>query len=378
MKKQLIKSQSGTITTDILKAILMICVIVGHSLLSSLPSMSLNERIIFTFFGKVLSPCVFIFFFLAGYSQGLRRNRYTKKVTLSRVKSLLIPYFVWASIAWLFYFFLGGTFTQTHNLWDYIKDLPFYLNYIISIATFTGSWQYYFLIILIVSLFILQLFKKKDLLKLKFWKNFAFIVQFSIMMVISIVFWFWDNEKISSSIFGAVTYMNLFAWLYPILWGYYIAASKEKLPWEEVTISDFIIYFVLFFFCSLEMVLLGLKMNSYMIIDQFSALTMLLAIYSVKVFGFLSMKLEKFLIERKRKITLRFLLLYGRFSIIVFLIHLPYQWFFLQGLQIIFNNKISASIGFIIMSFFSLFFCYWIIILVKNLPKKLRKLFLGV
>jgi hypothetical protein len=126
------------------------------------------------------------------------------------------------------------------------------------------------------------------------------------------------------------------------------------------------------------MVLLGLKMNSYMIIDQFSALTMLLAIYSVKVFGFLSMKLEKFLIERKRKITLRFLLLYGRFSIIVFLIHLPYQWFFLQGLQIIFNNKISASIGFIIMSFFSLFFCYWIIILVKNLPKKLRKLFLGV
>jgi len=367
-----------TMTLDILKGILIIFVIVGHSLLSTLLFMGLGERIVFSFFGKVLSPCVFIFFYLAGYSQGLRRNRYTKKVTLSRVKTLLVPYVVWASIAWVFYYILGGDYTLPHNLWPYLKDLPFLLNYFISIITFTGSWQYYFLIILIVSLFILQLFKKKNIQKLKYWKNTAFLIQFSLMIVISFVFWFWDNEKISSSIFGAFTYMNLFAWLYPILWGYYIAAAGEKQPWEDITVSDFIIYFILFFFCSLEMVLLGLKMNSYMIIDQFSALTMLLAIYSVKVFGFISIKLELFLKKRKAESTLRFFLLFGRFSIIVFLIHLPYQWFFYIGIQKLINIKIPASIGFFLMSIFSLFFSYCIIILVKNLPKRVRKFFLGV
>ena len=74
---------------DVMKGFLISAVIMGHSFIIVTPYLSsFIEKLSFSVFCKLLSPCVFCFFYFFGYGQGLKRKRGNTKRLMKRVSSV--------------------------------------------------------------------------------------------------------------------------------------------------------------------------------------------------------------------------------------------------------------------------------------------------
>jgi len=336
----------------------------------------MGEKVVFSIVCKILSPCVFCFFYLFGYGQGLKRVRNKRKRVVKRVSSLLLAYFIWASLAWLLFYILGTDFNLINNTKGILIDSPFPLGYLTVIGTFSGSWQYYFIFIFIVSMFFLYFFRNASLKALKVYLYIFSILQILFFLIITIYLWKAPVDLNNLTRLGIIIYANPIAWVLPLFWGYYRAASKQDIVSSRKSPWFFLLLAIVYIASVGEIYYLGERWGMYFIMDQFTLLTLvnsilMIYLYDVLIRGFIKKsKNESLLLS----ITSRM----GRYSIIPFFVHLPYQWFLYILFESITNLNLNPLPAFVVISILGLSLSYFSINLIDKLPIKIKKILMGI
>ncbi|HPN29122.1 MAG TPA: hypothetical protein PLU68_09305, partial [Thermotogota bacterium] len=135
---------------EIAKGISIFSVIAGHSLAAVINDMPVLEQLLFSYLGKSMVPAVFCLIYLFGYGQGLKRKRVTTRMNLERIVDMVKPYLFWATLSLLIYTVSDSRVTYPYTGREIFGYEITPLSFVLSILTFSGSWQYYFLFILIL------------------------------------------------------------------------------------------------------------------------------------------------------------------------------------------------------------------------------------
>jgi hypothetical protein len=375
---------------EIAKGICILMVVVGHSLAAVVNFMSENEQLFFTFIGKAVVPAVFCLIYLFGYGQGLKRKRVTRRLNVERVLDMLIPYFFWAALAMVVYFLSEERMNYPFTGREIFGKEVTPLSGLLGVITFTGSWQYYFLFILIFFQLFSGILKKTNPLNHPQILKYSFFVELSIITALTLIIWFSSPERLNLLIIGLFIYPNPILWFFPFFWGYARATQKKEVfPCFRKT--GFYMFLVLLLLSGIEAIAFVRKWHTYFIIDQFSVFTLVMSIFALSNLGVISHRIESLWLNQKKRpvkkenkvfqYTLnscyRYLTLYGRFSYVLFLTHLPFQWFLLIWFEKIIGFQVSYVAEFFLMAIFGILFCFGIIKLSGILPKKIRRLAIG-
>ncbi|AAD36263.1 hypothetical protein TM_1188 [Thermotoga maritima MSB8] len=332
-----------------LRGLLILFVLTGHAIVGVYRDLTFLVPLL-----RFVSPSVFVFVYLFGYSQGRVKKNPLK--ILQKASSFFHFYLFWASLSFLAYVLLDGEYT---NVWVtkrvFSVDDSILKKYLITIFSFTGSWQYYFvlvvMILLLISIFI------KDPRKILPFSFAGAVVNSSFVS-----FWFLTKNRLLPPIEGAlITYLNPVHWLFPFLMGYKDAVERKK---REPRKLSLFLYVFLFAIGSLEYWNAYGKFHTLLGVDQFSLTGVLLGIYSIEVFTWLA-----------EKVNLPFLKRMGRYSFLLFMIHMPFQWMFYVFLDSFVDLPEWCWV--IIMVMFSLIFMEILLKLSRILPKPVRKIVIG-
>ncbi|MFW6262528.1 MAG: acyltransferase family protein [Thermotogota bacterium] len=363
--------------SDVMKGFLISAVIIGHSLLIVTPYLSsTGENLFFSFLCKVLSPCVFCFFYFFGYGQGLKRKRNNSKRLMKRVSSIFFTYCIWASFAWVSFQFLGSEFNMINNAKGILLGKPFTIQFLSVLFTFTGSWQYYFIFIFIVSMFLLYFFKHSSLKALKVYLAIFSTLQVSFFLIITVYLYKAPVNQDDLRRLGIMVYANPIAWSIPLFWGYYRAAARKQ---AVGTIRFRWFYFILpivYLLAVSETYILGRKWNGYYLLDQFTLLTLLNSVLMLFFYDFIIKKVITKL--NKDSLVIVFASNMGRYSIIPFFVHLPYQWYLFVLLTQLTHLQLNPLPAFIVISTIGLCMSYYSIKLIDLLPVKIKRLLMGI
>ncbi|HOO32833.1 MAG TPA: hypothetical protein PK466_08055 [Thermotogota bacterium] len=364
--------------TNVFKGLMITFVVVGHAILLVLPEITNStEKYVYMLLGKLLIPSVFAFFCFFGYSQGLSRKKMTKDKMKKRVKSTFFSYVIWASIAWIVFSLLGPGYNSVNNSFHYTKGMFFPINYFGSVMSFAVSWQYYFICIFIFGIFFLYFFRNTPLEKLKRYLYIFLGIQAAFYTFISLFLWMASPSERSIRILGICTYINPGSWILPLFWGYYRGAEKKDIFGGLKPVVLIPMAVVFFFLSSTEMFFLSGKWNAYCVMDHFTLLTLINSIFMM----FIYKKFVEWMISI-RAIWFRNLLdglsTMGMFSIIPFYVHMPYQWFVFYFIKSTFFPQINTLLSFILLSIIGLMISYLSIVGIRLLPKKQKKVLLGI
>lgn len=362
---------------DVMKGFLISCVIIGHSFLIVAGYMtSVQEKLFFSILSKILSPCVFCFFYFYGYGQGLKRVRSSSKKLKQRARSLFVSYCIWSSFAWFSFQLLGEEYNIINNAKGIFIDKPFTLRYLSFLFSFSGSWQYYFIFIFIVSMFFLYLFKNLSLKTLKVYLILFSILQGSFFIMISIYLWVGSGNPDNLKRLGLFIYANPIVWSIPLFWGYYRAASKKSAVAKIKSHWFYLLFSVVYTLTVIEIYVLGDKWNGYYLLDQFTFFTLINSVLMIHIYDIFIRRL----VTRVDRDTflIRFTGTMGRYSIIPFFVHLPYQWFLYVLLTQLTHLDLNPIPAFFVLSAIGLFLSYYAIKLIELLPVKFKRLLMGI
>ncbi|KHC91518.1 hypothetical protein Mc24_05640 [Thermotoga sp. Mc24] len=332
-----------------LRGLLILFVLTGHAIVGVYRDLTFLVPLL-----RFVSPSVFVFVYLFGYSQG--RVKKNPLRIIRKASTFFHFYLFWASLSFLVYMLLNGKYT---NVWVtkrvFSVDDSILKKYLITIFSFTGSWQYYFvlvvMILLLISIFI------KDPRKI-------LPVSFAGVVVNSsfVSFWFLTKDRLLPPIEGAlITYLNPVHWLFPFLIGYKDAAERKKRKPRKLFLFLYVFFFVI---GSLEYWNAYGKFHTLLGIDQFSLTGVFLGIYSIEVLTWLA-----------EKVNLPFLKRMGRYSFLLFMIHMPFQWMFYVFLDSFVDLPKWCWVTIMVM--FSLMFMEILLKLARILPKPVRKIVIG-
>jgi len=362
---------------DVMKGFLISCVIIGHSFLIVAGYMtSIEEKLFFSIVSKLLSPCVFCFFYFYGYGQGLKRVRSTSKKLKQRARSLFVTYCFWSSFAWLSFQLLGVEYNFVNNAKSFFLDKPFTFRYMSFLISFSGSWQYYFIFIFIVAMFFLYSFKKMPLKDLKVYLTLFSSLQIIFFLLISVFLWKAPSNPEILMRLGVFIYGNPVVWVIPLFWGYYRAAAKKR---PVATIHSkwlYLLLSVVYVASVAEIYFLGEKWEGYYLLDQFTLFTLINSILMIHGYDLL----VRFLIKRLKRESplIRFTGSMGRFSIIPFFVHLPYQWFLYVLLTQLIHIELNPIPAFFVIAILGLLLSYYGIKGIERLPVKFKRLLMGI
>ena len=362
---------------DVMKGFLISCVIIGHSFLIVTGYMtSVEEKLFFSFFSKILSPCVFCFFYFYGYGQGLKRMRSSAKKLKQRARSLFVTYCLWSTFAWLSFQLLGAEYNIVNNAKGIFIDKPFTFRYLSFLFSFSGSWQYYFIFIFIVSMFFFYFFKNISLKALKIYLVLFSILQSTFFLVISIYLWNGSGNPDSLKHLGLFIYANPVVWSIPLFWGYYRAAAKKRPVAKIQSNWMYLLIAVVYVLAVMEIFILGEKWNGYYLLDQFTFFTLINSVLMIHIYDMVVRGLIKKFDRDTFFIT--FTGSMGRFSIIPFFVHLPYQWFLFVLLTQLTHIEFNPIPAFFVLSAIGMFLSYYAIKLIELLPVKIKRLLMGI
>lgn len=339
-----------TALMDSLKGLMILFVILGHSMLKIYE----NPFLLLPFF-RFISPCVFVFVYLFGLSQGRTRKRPGKN--LSKIASFFLLYLFWSSISFVLYITLDGKFAD-----PWVTRTVFGLsdsnvsNYILTILTFTGSWQYYFVFVIIILLFISIFIRKAS-------SVFNVILLGAVGNGLFISYWAVFQERLLPPVLGAfLTYLNPLHWMFPFILGY--KDAQEGKIRDDVNLKTIIVFSILLIAGSFEYWYAYRKFHTLVGTDQFSVFTILLGVYGLPVF-----------IRISRYLNLRIIKKMGRYSFLLFITHMPLQWFvyvFLDGYL-----NLPKWLWVILMVVSSIIFVDVLTKVARYLPGYLRKTVIG-
>lgn len=355
-----------------LRGFSIVLVIFGHSLAAVIENASFAGRLGGSIFAKIATPSVFIFIYLLGYGQGLKRKRVTYNSVIKRTYVVITPYIFWGTLSLILYSILGEPFNQPYTVRDAMGSLtPF--SYIITMITFTGSWQYYFLLLILAFQAFGYLFRNIPQEKLEKITRILFFLHIIAMFWLTMVMWFKNPSDFNLTLVGSFIYPNPIFWFFPFMWGYMNGAGRKKQPWESFSRKTILIYLPILVICVVEFMILGKKWGAFFLIDQFTLSSFFLNICALKIMGYLAGRMKDY----KGKFLSSFFSTFGMYSFVAFLIHLPFQWFFLVCIEKAIGMQLPFTVQFLSMAIFGVLFSYLIISISSKLPKLLRKLFIG-
>ncbi len=363
---------------NVFKGFLISFVIIGHAILLVVPEVTSGvDRVFFGILSKILGPCVFGFFCFFGYSQGLGRHRANKQKVRYRAKRMFVSYIAWASIAWTSFIILGPGYDAINNTAIFTGGLFLPVDYVVSVFSFSISWQYYFIAIFLFAMLGLLYFKDVPIERLKGYLIVAVLLQFLFYYMITDYLWTAEASQEALQKLGILAYSNPLAWVIPLIWGYYKGAKKKELIEDNHPVLNGILL-VLFFSISIaEILMLSEKWDAFFVMDHFTVFSLLNSMMMM----FLYSRCVKWLISREKgwfmELMKRFSTM-GRYSIIPFYIHMPYQWFIFYFFKKRFFPEISPLPAFFILSAIGLTLSYLSIFRIKKLPTKYKKLFIGI
>ncbi|PLV56216.1 acyltransferase family protein [Thermotoga sp. SG1] len=331
------------------RGLLILFVLVGHAIVSVY-----RDLTFFIPFLRFVSPSVFVFVYLFGYSQGRMKKRPLKVV--QKALSFFLFYLFWASVSFFLYTLLDEKYSlvwitkRIFNVNDSIVK-----KYLLTVFSFSGSWQYYFVFVVIFLLFV-SIFLKNPGKILPF--SFAgAAVNSSIVSL-----WFLTKNELLPPVEGAlITYMNPIHWLFPFVLGYKDAYEGKQRTLKKTSL---IVYLLFFLIGSLEYWNSYRRFHTFVGVDQFSLPGVVLGIYSIGVLSWMA-----------EKMNLRILKRMGRYSFLLFMIHMPFQWMFYVFLDTFIDLPEWCWV--LIMVGFSVFLMEMLLRLSRLLPKTLRKLIVG-
>ncbi|HNR63697.1 MAG TPA: acyltransferase family protein [Thermotogota bacterium] len=375
---------------EIAKGISILSVLAGHSLAAVINDMSVHEQFIFSYVGKSMVPAVFCLIYLFGYGQGLKRKRVTTRMNLERIVDMVIPYLFWAVLSLLIYKFSGPRIRYPYTGGEIFgKEItPF--TFFLSLLTFSGSWQYYFLFILILFQYFTGVLRNIRPERYPRLLRHAFLFQAGVLAFLTIGLWVIPQERIPLQSLGALLYPNPLFWFFPFFWGYLRSANKQPI-FPSYGKRGAYAFLILLAITGTEAFLFVRRWSTYFVIDQFSVFTFFLSIFALSCLGSVSHRFEELwnslrngigerrrpLKERLGKSILSFFILFGRFSFVLFLTHQPFMWFLLVWFEGAVGYRFSRVSEFFLMAIFGILFCWGIIKLSDVLPKGIRRLVIG-
>jgi len=331
------------------KGLLILLVLVGHAVVSAY-----GDLTFFIPFLRFVSPSVFVFVYLFGHSQGRVKKRPLRVVRKSL--SFFLFYLFWASVSFFLYTLLDEKYSL---VWITKKvfsvDDSMIKKYLLTVFSFSGSWQYYFVFVVIILLFV-SIFIRNPRKILPF--SFAgAVINSSIVSL-----WFLTKNELLPPIEGAlITYLNPIHWLFPFVLGYKDACEGKQRTLKKASL---IIYLFLFLIGSLEYWNSYRRFHTLVGVDQFSLPGVVLGIYSIGVFSWMAEKMNSRILRRM-----------GRYSFLLFMIHMPFQWMFYVFLDTFID--LPGWCWILIMVGFSVALMEILLRLSRLLPRVLRKVIAG-
>ena len=335
---------------EAMKGLLILFVLISHAVVSVYRDLTFLLPVL-----RFVSPCVFVFVYLFGYSQGRMRKSPLKIIRKSFFFFLF--YLFWSSVSFFLYSLLDGRYSKVWVTKQVFSvDGTLLSKYLITIFSFTGSWQYYFVFVFIM-LMVISVFIKDPR------KIFPFSLVGAILSSSFVSVWFLTKDELLPPVEGAfITYFNPVHWLFPFLLGHKDVLERRERSLKKHSLA---VYLALFGLGSLEYWNAYRKFRSLIGIDQFSLPGVLLGVYSVEVFSSVSKKLSFPLLKRM-----------GRYSFLLFMIHMPFQWMFYVFLDTLIDLPEWCWV--LIMIAFSIAFMECLLRFAKHLPKPLRKVVIGL
>jgi hypothetical protein len=352
-------------------------VIIGHAMLLQLPNLHEKWEItLYAILAKIFIPCVFGFFYLSGFSQGLSRKRTNKKKSKKRVKKLFFAYAFWATVCWACFQLLGDDYNQVNNIREMTNSMPLLFNYTFFVFSFSGSWQYYFIWIFLFYTYMLHHFKDFTLKQLKKVLIIVSSIEIGIVLFITLYLWIAEPSDTALKWLSILAYGNPLTWAIPYFGGYFNGAKKN-----EKIISDkkpvFALALVAIFMISiLEFLYLTDKWQAFYVIDHFTFFSLLNSILMLTVYDFIARNIQKF--TETSASGNNVLSTFGVYSLIPFFIHMPFQWFLFQLTEKITQTSFNPLLATLIISLYGLVLSYLSIILINKLPNKYKKFLMGI
>ncbi|PLV59906.1 acyltransferase family protein [Thermotoga sp. KOL6] len=333
-----------------LKGLLILFVVSAHAIMSVYEDLTPFLPVL-----RFMGPCVFVFVYLFGYSQGKVKKNPLK--ILKKALMFFLFYSFWASLSFLLYTTLGGRYSEvwtTQRVFNINDSLL--KKYLITLFSFTGSWQYYFVFVFLV-LVILSILINNPV------KIFPLSLIGALLNSAFVSFWFLTKDKLLPPIEGAfITYLSPVHWSFPYLLGYRDAYKGERPSLKKRVLFFYAVFLIV---GSLEYWNAYRKFHSLVGIDQFSLLGIALGIYSVGIFYWIAQKMN-FRVLRK----------VGRYSFLLFMIHMPFQWMVYVFLDTFID--LPRFLWVILMVTFSVMMMDILLKISRHLPKAVRKLIVGV
>jgi len=375
---------------EIAKGLSILSVLAGHSLAAVINDMSVHEQLFLSYLGKAMVPAVFCLIYLFGYGQGLKRKRVTTRMNLERILDMLVPYLFWAVLSLVIYWFSGPRIRYPYTGGEIFGKEITPLTFFLSLITFSGSWQYYFLFILIFFQYFTGVLRDIHPERYPQLLRRAFLFQTGVLAFLTIGLWVIPQDKIPLQSLGALLYPNPLFWFFPFFWGYLRGANKKPI-FPNFGKTGAYGFLILLAVSGTEAFLFVQRWNTYFVIDQFSVFTFFLSICGLSCLGSVSYRLENRWDrlrdkagEKRRpvkdalwKSILSFFILFGRFSFVLFLTHHPFMWFLLIWFEDAIGYRFSFLSEFLLMTVFGILFCWGIIRLSAFLPKRVRRLVIG-
>ncbi len=359
-----------------LRGLAISMVVLGHSIALIIDNLQLSEQIVAGIVGKLTAPCVFFFVILMGYGQGLKKKRISRAQVIQRVTNILYPYLFWASISFILYLILKEPFWYPFTGRGLYGNLPLLIQYIASMGSFMISWQYYFLGIYLF--FQWYAYRIRHQSEGQLWKTTRFMLMFhaSFLTVITLILWMGRPDQIPLPFMSAFIYPNPIAWAFAFYFGFYLGTKKTGVLPKKSWLESFL-FLILWAFGSFELVFLLRKWGGVLVIDQFTLSGFLFGlVFLVIIVRYVIRQTERM----ARGITTlwhRWLMRFGKHSLLIFLLHLPFQWFILMAIEGLAGFPLHPFFRLMILAGSGLFVPYAIGTAAQKIPGRLRKAMIG-
>ncbi len=359
-----------------LRGMCIIMVVLGHSVLQIFQEASFNEQIVLVTIAKFCAPSLLIFVFLIGYGQGRKKHRIRRSELSQRFQQLMIPYLIWASIAFLFYLLIESPYRYTLVGEAFITQQPYIIRYLFSISTFTISMQYYFLPVLFFFHWYAYMIRiQSEYLMLLIFK-YVFIVQWLFLLSVSLFAWFVSPEQMDFGILGGgFLYRNFLVWGTFFYIGYVMGACKRA-SFPDLKHKG-ILFLFLWAISATEMIYVINRSADTFVTDMFTLFGVLFAMISLLVWLSVAEKTEE---GRSASIfpwAGKVFMLFGKYSFVVFLLHLPFQWYILVLLEFMAGYTFSIFARLAILFFSGIGFPYTVINMSRRIKPMLRRKLIG-
>jgi len=318
-------------TQTMLRGMAIMMVILGHSLALIIGDLAFGQQIAASIAAKFTAPCVFFFVFLIGYGQGVKKHRLSKPQLIQRVRTVLYPYLFWASLSFLLYIILKDPYWYPFTGQDLYGGFPVLVQYLFSLSSFTVSWQYYFLALFLFFQWYAYRIRSHSERKINIWSRSFLIFHIAYLSVISFLLWFAPRESLPLGVIGAMIYPNPISWGLVFYLGFGMGMSKIPIiPYRRLFLP---LYFALWAFGSFELAYMLQKWGTALVTDQFTLSGFLFALVSLSLFLRIAAMWSNRLSNGEKSWWRKWVMRFGKHSLLIFMIHLPFQWFILLALE---------------------------------------------